>query len=141
LYKSFSSEPATEGDGVIEVSIESPEYNEYGRFVDYGVTGKGFVATEGKKTWKHYKSINGYSFKDKMPPPDRFKTDKLLRPVSDGQAFATAMKIYQQGIEPKEFFIKPFESNLVNLPDKIIEAFGIDLDNYLNEQLNGDLQT
>ena len=75
LYQSFETPTPKAGPNSIEVDILSDEYNAYGRFVNYGVTGVGFIPTESKKGWKHYKSIKGWRFRDKMPPPSALDRD------------------------------------------------------------------
>lgn len=132
LYDSFQREVEVHPNS-ISASILSDEFNEYGKFVDRGVKGV-----------ESGHSIRGYSFKSKggknglkgMPPPYAFKLDKLQRPVSDTQAFATAVKIFKQGIKPSLFMTKPFESAFEKLPQDVVEAYGLDLENFMDFVLN-----
>ena len=43
--------------------------------------------------------------------------------------------IYKNGIKPSLFFTKPFEAAFKNLPDELIEKFGLDLDKLINDTL------
>ena len=40
--------------------------------------------------------------------------------------------IWHKGLETTNFFSKPFENAFKKLPDDIIQAFSLDLDNLLN---------
>ena len=41
-----------------------------------------------------------------------------------------ARNIYARGIKPSLFFTKPFERAFDNLPDELVNAFGLDLDDF-----------
>lgn len=112
----------------IDVDISSEEYNLYGKFVDRGV--KGIKSGSSLDGWR-FKSKGGVRGLKGMPPPSAFKTDKLQRFVSDSQAFATAVNIFKYGIKPTEFFSRPFESAFAILPDQIVEAYGLDIENFM----------
>ena len=115
---------------------------EYGAFVDEGVQGKNstskapnspfrFGSGSGKKggltksisTWIKRKGLKG---RDKK---GRFITDKSL-------TFLISRSIYQNGIKPSLFFTKPFEKSFARLPDDIVEKFGLDIDEFLEQTLN-----
>ena len=111
---------------------------EYGDYVDQGV--------RGKKTSR--KAPNSpFRFKSKMPPQKpllkwiktrgmrgrnaqgRFIKDKSL-------AFLIQRSIRDTGMKPSLFFTRPFESAFKNLPDDIVEEFGLDIDDFLEQTLN-----
>jgi hypothetical protein len=105
---------------------------EYGKFQDKGVDG-----TEVKHS-------SPYSFKSKQPPSQpiaewakarriRFRDDKGRYTVGNYKTigFIIARSIKKKGIKPSLFFTKPFEKHFENLPDDIIEAYGLDIDNIL----------
>jgi len=111
----------------IQVQFEM-EY--YGKFVDKGVSG----------TEKKYNTP--YSYTDKRPPRKtleewigkrRFQfRDKKGRFMSyKTMAFLIQRSIYEKGIKPSLFFTKPFEKAFKNLPNELVEAYGLDLEQFL----------
>jgi hypothetical protein len=115
---------------------------EYGAFVDEGVQGKmttsiapnspfRFGSGSGKKggltkaieKWIKRKGIKGRG-KD-----GRFITDKSL-------TFLISRSIYQHGIKPSLFFTKPFEKAFDRLPNEVLEQFGLDIDEFIEQTLN-----
>lgn len=109
------------------------EMEPYGTFIDKGVNGK-------KTTYS-----TPYSYKTKMPPPsklDKWIVRKGLAPRNkDGKftgrsinsvgfkksiQFLIARKIFMYGIKPSLFFTKPFEKAYKNLPDQLVEKYGLD---------------
>jgi hypothetical protein len=74
--------------------------------------------------WTKRKGIQG---RDKK---GRFITNKSL-------AYLIANSIYNKGLKGSMFFTRPFEQNYKKLPDELIEAFGLDLDNLLKLETNG----
>lgn len=107
----------------------------YGDFVDQGVSGK-------KKKYN-----TPFRFKAKMPPSKpidkwirqrgikgrdkkgRFITNKSL-------SFLIRRSIYNNGIKPSLFFTKPFENAFKKLPNDLINQFGLDVDNFIDETLS-----
>lgn len=108
---------------------------DYGQFQDQGVSGK-------KKKYN-----TPFKYKSKQPPSKvfekwikqrglkgrdkktgRFITDKSL-------AFLISRHIYNNGIKPSMFFTKPFEKAFKQLPDELLEKFGLDIDNMLEHAL------
>lgn len=103
----------------------------YAEFLNYGVKGV-----------KSGKSLKGYKYTNKKPPV-RFirtwlkqKTGKFRSRDLTKKAYAIQNTIYQKGVKPTEFFSKPFEKEFNKLPDAIIEAYGLDLDNFMEFVLN-----
>lgn len=116
------------------------ELGDYGEFVDKGVRGtkKGrwktpfrFGTGSGKKgglrkgieKWIKQKGIKG---RDKK---GRYITDKSL-------TFLISRSIYQRGLKPSLYFTKPFNKHFKNLSDDIVEAFGLEVDEFLKYTLN-----
>ena len=104
---------------------------DYGDFIDKGVRG----TQEGT-------SLAGYKYTDKKPPV-RFlrtwlkrKTNKFRSRDLTSKAFAVQNIIYKRGIRPTEFFSKPFEKEFKKLPDEIVEAYGLDLEDFMDFVLN-----
>jgi len=72
-----------------------------------------------------------------MPPPkafDKWIVKKGIAPRGKGGIFAKrkglqfaiARSIFEKGIKPSLFFTKPFEAAFKNLPNEMIEAYGLE---------------
>lgn len=107
--------------------------SDYGFFQDQGVKGAGgvrattskFKSTNNKgKMWRQKAPNSPFSFKiGNKPSVKHFKQwaqSKGLNP------FAVRESVYRQGIAPSLFFTKPFEKAFKNLPDQLIEAYGLE---------------
>ena len=103
----------------------------YAKFVNYGVKGT-----------KSGKSLKGYRYTNKMPPKRFLKTwlkqkrGRFRERSLDSMAFLVQRSVYQKGIKPTEYYSKPFEKAFKTLPDELIEAYGLDLDNFLEFVFN-----
>jgi hypothetical protein len=107
---------------------------DYGVFQDAGVSG----------TKKKYNTP--YSYKSKMPPPkafDKWLVKKGIAPRDNGKftsrkslAFLIARSVYRNGIKPSLFFTKPFEAAYKNLPQELIDKYGLDAIELFNEQID-----
>jgi len=111
----------------------------YGNFQDKGVSG----------TKKKYDTP--YSYTTKMPPPnklDKWIVRKGIAPRSKtgkfqsrkGIQFAIARSIFYNGIKPSLFFTKPFEKAYKTLPDVLIDKYGLDAEQLLNQILDQNLK-
>lgn len=115
---------------------------DYGAFVDEGVRGAGGVRKTTSKTnkrnnkgkiWKQKGGQSRFSFSNKKPPLSAFK--KIAKNKS--MAFAIQESVFRQGLKPTLFFTKPFEDAFLQLPEELIEQFGLDIDEFLEStQLN-----
>ena len=113
----------------LEFSME-----DYGVFQDAGVSG----------TKKKYNTP--YSYKSKMPPVkafDKWLVRKGIAPREKGKfasrkslAFLIARSVYRNGIKPSLFFTKPFEAAYKNLPQELIDKYGLDAIELFNEQID-----
>lgn len=112
---------------------------DYGNFQDKGVDGT------------KVKHGAPYSFKSKMPPPsafDKWIVRKGIAPRKTGGQFATrkglqfiiARSIFQKGIKPSLFFTKPFEQAFKQLPDDLIQKYGLDMEKDLLKILDENLR-
>ena len=121
-YKIIESANSIDADFLME---------SYGDFVDKGVKG----VSSGT-------SLAGYKYTDKKPPlaPLRTwakrKTGKFRERNATHRAFAIQNVIYQRGLPPTRFFSKPFEDEFKNLPDEIVEAYGLDVEDFMEFVLN-----
>jgi hypothetical protein len=115
------------------------EMEPYGNFQDKGVSGK------------QRKFDTPYSYKSKMPPPsafDKWIVRKGIAPRSGtgkfqsrkGLQFAIAKSVFKYGIKPSLFFTKPFEAAYKTLPDTLIDKYGLDAEQLLNEILDQNLK-
>lgn len=98
---------------------------DYGFYQDKGVSG----------TKRKYDTP--FSYTNKMPPPkafDKWIVKKGIAPrkkdgkftTRKGLQFAIARSIFTKGIKPSLFFTKPFEQAFKNLPNELIEAYGLE---------------
>lgn len=100
---------------------------DYGEFIDKGVKGV-----------KEGRSLAGYRYTDKKPPVRFLKTwlkqksGKFRQRNQESIAYAIQNTIYRRGIRPTEFFSKPFEKEFKTLPDELIEAYGLDVEGFMN---------
>jgi hypothetical protein len=109
---------------------------DYGTFQDKGVSG----------TQKKYDTP--FSYKSKRPPlkpiqdwvtKRRFQfrnkeTGKFMSYKST--AFLITKGIFKNGIKPSLFFTKPFEKAFERLPDELVEAYGLDVEQFLQYTIN-----
>lgn len=138
LYNSLSQE--------IEVGANSFRLTflmeDYGAYVDQGVQGKTSSSrapnspfkfgsgtgrkgglTDGISKWVQQKQIQ---FRDK-------KSGKFLSYKST--AFLITRSVYNKGIRPSLFFTRPFEKAFERLPDELVEAYGLDIEQFLKYTL------
>lgn len=129
LYDSIEGRvKANDNSFEMEFSME-----DYGIFQDKGVSGK------------RKKYNTEFSYKDKMPPPrafDKWIVRKGIAPRKQGKfasrkslQFMIARGVYMNGIKPSLFFTKPFEKAFKQLPDTLIEAFGLDAVKLFDESI------
>lgn len=134
LYNSLGGEVK-----VMPRSFElSFQMEEYGQYLDKGVKGKfssakapnspfKFGSGTGKKGGLS-QGIENWVTKRRFQFKDR-ETGKFL---SFKQTAALITRsIYLKGTKPTEFFSRPFELAFKRLPDDIIEAYGLDVENFL----------
>ena len=115
------------------------EMEDYGKFIDKGVKGAGGV----RKTTSKFKSTNnkGKLWKLKKVTNNLYKYGKSggISPKhftkwakSKGLSpFAVAKSVYHTGLETTHFFTKPFESAFKALPEEIIKAYALDVEDLL----------
>lgn len=127
-------------DKQIEVSANSFRLSflmeNYGEFQDKGVSG----------TKKKYNTP--FSYKSKRPPLKpiedwvtkrrfQFKNKESGKFMSfKSTAYLIAGGILKNGIKPSLFFTKPFEKAFERMPDELVEAYGLDIEQFLQYTLN-----
>lgn len=110
---------------------------DYGKFQDRGVSGK------------KVKYNTPYFYKDAMPPPsklDKWIVRRGLAPRKNGRftgrkidtvgfrksiQFLIARSIYFKGIKPSLFFTEPFNRAFKRLPEDIVRAYSIGIENQI----------
>lgn len=108
---------------------------DYGTFQDKGVSG----------TERKYNTP--FSYKSKRPPlkpiTDWVKKRRFQFRKENGKfmsyqstAFLVRNGIFKNGIKPSLFFTKPFEKAFERLPDELIEAYGLDVEQFLEYTIN-----
>lgn len=108
---------------------------DYGMFQDQGVSGV-------KKKYN-----TPFSYKTKRPPSkvfDKWTIRKGIAPRDKEGKFISrkslnyliARSVYMNGIKPSLFFTKPFEAAFKNMPDDLIEKFGLQVDEFLEFTTN-----
>ena len=115
---------------------------DYGKFIDKGVKGVGGTKADGSK-WKTKRVTNNeYKYKSKRPPASAFSQWTVRRGIAPrnkagqfttrrGLMFAIANSVYHTGLETTNFFTKPFEDAFKQLPEDLVEAFGLQVDELL----------
>ena len=122
LYRSLKS-TVKENPNSIEASLNMEDY---GTFINYGVKGT-----------KSGKSLKNYKYTNKKPPLRFIKTSlkqkrgRFRERSLNSMAFMVQNVVYQRGIKPTEFYSKPFEEEFKKLPQELIEAYALDVDDFL----------
>ena len=86
-----------------------------------------------------------YTFRNKMPPLKsilpwvklkkvrlRDKKGKFKKGNYRSIAFMVQRSVFAQGIRPTMFFTKPFAKAFKNLPEELVESFGLDLKDFFD---------
>lgn len=108
------------------------EMEEYGAYQDQGVSGT------------KRKFNTPFSFRGKMPPEApildwvkkrrlkfRGASGKFTKGSQKSLAFLIRRSIMKKGIKPSLFFTKPFEAAFKKLPDDLLDAYGLDIEKFL----------
>ena len=127
-------------DSQIEVSANSFRLaflmEDYGAFQDKGVSGT------------KRKFDTPFSYKSKRPPIKpitewvtrrrfQFKNKETGKFMSyKSTAYLIAGGILKNGIKPSLFFTRPFEAAFKNLPDELTQAYGLDVEQFLQYTIN-----
>ena len=115
---------------------------DYGDFIDKGVRGAGGV----RKTTSNYKNTNNkgklWKIKAKRSKYKYGKSGGISAKHFTAWAaakgispYAVAKAVYHQGIETTNFYSRPFELAFKKLPEDIVEAYGLELDKFLEASI------
>ena len=134
LYNSIEGKTST---GANSFSL-SFIMEDYAMFQDQGVRGAGgtrkttsqFKRTNNKgKIWKQKGGNSPFSFKEgRKPSVKHFEAWSRKKGLS---AYAVREAVFRQGIKPSFFFTKPFERAFKNLPNEVVEAFALEIEDLL----------
>ena len=113
------------------------EMEDYMNYQDKGVSG-----TETKYN-------TPFAYTNKRPPASAFDKWAIRRGLAGRDeagrflsrkslTFALASHVFKHGIKPSLFFTKAFEKEFRNLPDEIIEAYGLDVERLMEITLKAD---
>jgi hypothetical protein len=158
--KSFEKKLYNSLDSEIEVGANSFRLaflmEDYGKFVDKGVRGKDpskvspNAKIKGQQAPQSEYKFGSGNFKGRWGDFTRklekwVKSKNLRLRDSKGRftqgnvktiAQIVARNIYARGIKPSLFFTKPFEAAFKNLPDELVEAYGLDVEQFLQYTIN-----
>ena len=116
------------------------QMEDYGQFQDMGVSGflkKYDTPFSYKDKWPPLKAFDKWIVRKGIAPKDekgRFLPRKSIQ-------FLIARKVFFYGIKPSQFLSKPFQKAFKDLPDEVIEAFGLDVESLLKQTLKDDSNT
>ena len=139
LYKSIDYDLfVSKTEGSFSLSFKMADY---GDFIDKGVKG---VASSTKAPNSPYKFGTGSGAKGGLTNGiDQWVSRKRIQ-FQDRQsgkfmsykqtAFLIRRSIWFKGIETTNFFSKPLEDAFKRLPDALVEAFGLEVDNILSKK-------
>mgnify|MGYP001579625258 CR=1 FL=1 len=115
---------------------------DYGQFQDLGVKGANPSLVKNGRQKGH---LGRFTFRNKMPPLEplikwaKFRNIRLRDAkgrFSKGNyrtiGFILQKRIFAQGIKPSLFFTKPFVNAFKDLPEEVVEAFGLDLTDFIS---------
>ena len=115
---------------------------DYGQFQDLGVRGKTSSSRAPRSPFKFgtgsgakgglTNGINNWVKTKRIQFTNR-KTGKFMS--YENTAYLIRNSIYNKGMKPTMFFSKPFEAGFINLPDDVIKAYGLDVENFLKYTL------
>ena len=98
---------------------------EYGAYIDEGVQGaySNKKAPNSRFRYKRNKPLHG----------DMFKDWAKRKGINE---WAVARSVWTKGMKPSLFFTKPFENAFKNLPNEVVDAFALEIDELLEQTLN-----
>lgn len=115
------------------------EMEDYGKFQDEGV--KGATSTYPESTNSPFKFGTGTGKKGGLSGGIKqwvkarrfqFRDAKGKFTSYESTAYIISRSIWNKGIKASLFFTKPFEKGFKRLPEEILEAYGLDVDEFLD---------
>ena len=88
-----------------------------------------------------------YGYTNKKPPASAFDKWSIRRGLAGRDSagrftgrkslqFALANHIFRHGIRPSLFFTKAFDKEFRELPEEVVEAYGLDVERFMEITLN-----
>ena len=142
LYKSLDYE-VKESKNSFQFSFLMEDH---GDFVDKGVKGVGGTKADGTN-WKKKKVTNNkYKYFKKKPPISMLNGWTIRKGIAPrnkkgrftkrkGLLFAIVTSIFHTGLETTSFYSRPFDLAFKKLPDDVVEAYGLELDKFLEASI------
>jgi len=138
LYNSLSYD-IKQSKNSFEFSISMEDY---GIYIDRGVEGVGGAGWNKKRV-----THNDFKYRNKRPPAKVFNGWVIRRGIAPRDKsgkfvsrksimFAIANSVYHTGLETTDFFTLPFTRAFKSLPDEIVEAYGLDMEQLLQNAIN-----
>lgn len=138
LYNSISYD-IKQSKNSFEFSISMEDY---GIYIDRGVEGVGGPGWD-----KRVVKYNDFKYRNKRPPSKAFNGWVIRRGIAPRDKngkfisrksimFAIANSVYHRGLETTEFFTLPFTRAFDKLPDEVIDAYGLDMEELLQYAIN-----
>jgi len=134
LYKSIGYDLTIEAKAILLDFL----MEDYGQFVDEGVRGANPSLVKGGR---QKAPTSRFKYSNKMPPMKmladwakkkniRFRNAKgqFKKGSNISMGFALQKSIFAQGLKGNEFFTKPFNKGLFDLPDELMNAFILDIE-------------
>lgn len=120
---------------------------DYGTMVDQGVKGVGGTKADGSQWKKKRVLTNTFKYRNKRPPASAFNGWTIRRSIAPRNAkgqftsrkslqFAIANSVFHTGLETTYFYSAPFDLGFERFQDDIVEAYGLDVDELLENSLN-----
>jgi len=144
----FSGELKNSFKGKIKESKNSIQLDmtmaDYGFWQEEGVRGVGGVRKTTSrfnkrnnkgKMWKQNGKGSRFSFKSpaiSLKPDSTHRGIKLWANSKGLNPYAVARSIAMQGLKPSRFMTKALESEFKTLPNELVEAYGLDIDDFLD---------
>ena len=136
LYNGMTSKSKV-NENSVSLDITLADYWEY---MDYGVEGVGGtkktengVKLKSPKPWSKRKVTNNkFKYREKMPPPSAFNRYTSER---SGQ-FAIANSVFHRGLKTTSFFTDPFDTEVEELEEKILQATYNAIEKSIDEAVN-----
>jgi len=134
LYKSLDYD-LTVSKNSFSLKINAEDYL---KFQDKGVSG----VEQKFNTPYSYKRKGGANSLKGMPPPSAFDKWSIRKGIAGRSTlgtflprkqvnFAIAVGVFKFGIKPTYFFTNPFENAFKKLPEELIEAYALDVEDFL----------
>ena len=114
LYNGMKSKSKV-NENSVSLAITIADYWEY---MDYGVEGVGGQKADGSNWVKRRVTNNKFKYREKMPPPSAFSRYTSER---SGQ-FAIANSVFHRGLKTTSFFTDPFDAEVEELEEKVLQA-------------------